>query len=200
MLMRKKSSVHPRRRGEHRIRKSSRKIILGSSPQARGTRQICFWRRRYPRFIPAGAGNTSSSSSRSSLSSVHPRRRGEHRPDPHSRSSGSGSSPQARGTHLRELLMSSLCRFIPAGAGNTPPVSLRLSRTSVHPRRRGEHRLLDAWRHRVDGSSPQARGTQGLAHSQTYRERFIPAGAGNTGVSCGPQAQGPVHPRRRGEH
>ena len=55
-------AVHPRRRGERYARAGSDGNVGGSSPQARGTA----WRRRRSpldeRFIPAGAGNGSRSS------------------------------------------------------------------------------------------------------------------------------------------
>ena len=53
--------VYPRWRGEHLINLISAVIIPGLSPLARGTRAGCLstaWKRR---FIPAGAGNTTSS-------------------------------------------------------------------------------------------------------------------------------------------
>ena len=200
MLMRKKSSVHPRRRGEHRIRKSSRKIILGSSPQARGTRQICFWRRRYPRFIPAGAGNTGVPRSRRSRRAVHPRRRGEHTIPFDNALVIDGSSPQARGTLQTKISPCLVRRFIPAGAGNTSVSDSFSFAFSVHPRRRGEHQKHTRRTPRQSGSSPQARGTPVQTMSEPMKARFIPAGAGNTAASDRTEWARAVHPRRRGEH
>ena len=93
-------SVHPRRRGEHPIPSGKFVMTIGSSPQARGTRRIC--KRLAVRYtvIPAGAGNTNSGPPSPDLTSVHPRRRGEHM----------GLADTTRFTR----------RFIPAGAGNTP--------------------------------------------------------------------------------
>ena len=50
------------------------------------------------------------------------------------------------------------------------------------------------------GSSPQARGTQYDKAWARWRNRFIPAGAGNTCAAQSARALIAVHPRRRGEH
>ena len=152
----------------------------GSSPQARGTLMR-------PTF--SGLKLT-----------VHPRRRGEHLSYCCTSGELCGSSPQARGTHYCLILIALNARFIPAGAGNTPRPRPPRCCQPVHPRRRGEHQpsvviICDA-----DGSSPQARGTLGTHPSDTSRERFIPAGAGNTAAAAPPGIKIAVHPRRRGEH
>jgi len=70
----------------------------------------------------------------------------------------------------------------------------------VHPRRRGEHHVAGRSEHPVVGSSPQARGTLNLPRRQFLKQRFIPAGAGNTAQAGTRCPRTPVHPRRRGEH
>ncbi len=55
------------------------------------------------------------------LKPVHPRWRGEHAPWAPKHVHSSGSSPLARGTLGRDLGAHEMQRFIPAGAGNTPP-------------------------------------------------------------------------------
>ncbi|ESG51479.1 hypothetical protein SEEM162_19211 [Salmonella enterica subsp. enterica serovar Senftenberg str. 316235162] len=74
-------------------------VSTGLSPLARGTRQLEHTLSRSVRFIPAGAGNTTSDVSAVSMVPVYPRWRGEH--------GSPGRSSQI------------LTGFIPAGAGNT---------------------------------------------------------------------------------
>ncbi len=50
------------------------------------------------------------------------------------------------------------------------------------------------------GSSPRTRGTQGFRVAVVSQFRFIPAYAGNTGLSTNTAAGQAVHPRVRGEH
>ena len=70
--------VHPRWRGEHDQCPRAFGLSAGSSPLARGTRLQVDARQRRRRFIPAGAGNTSSAVARWLTPAVHPRWRGEH--------------------------------------------------------------------------------------------------------------------------
>ncbi len=91
-------------------------------------------------------------------------------------------------------------RFIPAGAGNTLREGVRVTRTAVHPRRRGEHFFSVMPFRGKPGSSPQARGTRPELEPEGAVLRFIPAGAGNTQRPQRQQSRPPVHPRRRGEH
>ena len=92
----------------------------------------------------------------------------------------SGSSPRARGTHRPEKFAGVVERFIPACAGNTRRPGRAQSRGTVHPRVRGEHRVMMRLSSSASGSSPRARGTH-LLRSGGVRVRL-------------------VHPRVRGEH
>ena len=111
-----------------------------------------------------------------------------------------GSSPRARGTRGRGSARFLPARFIPAGAGNTPPSTGADPATTVHPRGRGEHVMVARPALAMSGSSPRARGTQQTPLANRYPDRFIPAGAGNTCVIAVLPPQPPVHPRGRGEH
>ena len=113
------SSVHPRVRGEHLDDICRAAIHGGSSPRARGTPPGRLVDRRHIRFIPACAGNTRCRDGPPGTDAVHPRVRGEHNHNGTAAPTPAGSSPRARGTHARNLLVVVRIRFIPACAGNT---------------------------------------------------------------------------------
>ena len=132
------------------------------------------------RFIPAGAGNTSGSTSWEYSVSVHPRGRGEHVDRSKSGALVYGSSPRARGTRSTTIFSQ--------------------IRRAVHPRGRGEHQPVISVDEIQHGSSPRARGTPCVGFDSAADWRFIPAGAGNTSRGYDRQKSGAVHPRGRGEH
>ena len=173
-------TVHPRGRGEHVKGLIEHNLMPGSSPRARGTPRPCGHAHSVFRFIPAGAGNTYKPRQRIPLAAVHPRGRGEHLGQGDRRQAGDGSSPRARGTLFRRVVV--LCvrigssprargtlddewhkffnnRFIPAGAGNTDSCGPRASAGPVHPRGCGEHKSTAVVIKSNCGSSPRARGT-----------------------------------------
>ena len=172
----------------------------GLSPLARGTPHQNPPENAHPRFIPAGAGNTLPLSVNLERFSVYPRWRGEHYVMGKEVHDSRGLSPLARGTLDRLPESEKEPRFIPAGAGNTPlPPSSHLP-AAVYPRWRGEHLARTPGDIDNGGLSPLARGTPGKRHTEGLRDRFIPAGAGNTVQSRLPQCLKPVYPRWRGEH
>ncbi len=71
----------------------------GLSPLTRGTHMNVGSDRVFTRFIPAGAGNTVLDHFKFTIDSVYPRWRGEHNASVEHKSSFSGLSPLARGTH-----------------------------------------------------------------------------------------------------
>ena len=111
---------------------------------------------------------------------VHPRVCGEHLHMLLSEDGVCGSSPRVRGTPAQDPPCSQDTRFIPACAGNTRRVQLRLWQPPVHPRVCGEHTVATA--------------IVGVAL------RFIPACAGNTMQGKRRRTQEAVHPRVCGEH
>ena len=193
------TTVHPRWRGEQRSSSVASGMDSGSSPLARGTADPEGAQRGDRRFIPAGAGNSTTALLRKSWLTVHPRWRGEQVLAKASRSSLPGSSPLARGTGRFVKWNEPPTRFIPAGAGNRLLEALEGLAEAVHPRWRGEQGTFDTENGWLGGSSPLARGTGEQNAGRDSGGRFIPAGAGNRlGDGCG-LAMGAVHPRWRGE-
>ena len=174
------SPVHPRARGEHQAPNHLQRCPGGSSPRSRGTPSQGQAVQRLVRFIPALAGNTTTSCPVRAGMTVHPRARGEHIVSRDLLHDKYGSSPRSRGTLEAGHSAHAHLRFIPALAGNTYPPVEKAHSSSVHPRARGEHLRRHAGRH--------------------MRRRFIPALAGNTPRRCPRRRGAPVHPRARGEH
>ncbi len=174
------TAVHPRMRGEHLQRNTSRVVSYGSSPHARGTHTAPRVQAAAGRFIPACAGNTFLGHALLRAQAVHPRMRGEHASVCARNSSSVGSSPHARGTQHTHQHRQAKQRFIPACAGNTSAVATTIAAISVHPRMRGEHVPRLGGNQRLHGSSPHARGTLMNRIKAKGAERFIPACAGNT--------------------
>ncbi|SVL67613.1 Domain of uncharacterised function (DUF2825) [Klebsiella pneumoniae] len=192
--------VYPRWRGEHALRSRPAVTDCGLSPLARGTPCSLHPYKPSLRFIPAGAGNTSATTSNQLGFTVYPRWRGEHSQLLWCPPNSGGLSPLARGTRWLTAMNMRGKRFIPAGAGNTITAWLFGRRTPVYPRWRGEHwlyPLLFAIKH---GLSPLARGTHRIRSGGAGRDRFIPAGAGNTLAQNAWLYICAVYPRWRGEH
>ncbi len=90
--------VYPRWRGEHKLCRFQQRRKLGLSPLARGTQQVIRQVSVFPRFIPAGAGNTHKVTVGTVQHAVYPRWRGEHCDAPAASMDICGLSPLARGT------------------------------------------------------------------------------------------------------
>ncbi len=175
-------------------------LIFGLSPLARGTRLDISYMGLLHRFIPAGAGNTSSASKYAVTYAVYPRWRGEHHQHSRKKAAPFGLSPLARGTRSCRENQGRGCRFIPAGAGNTCKAISGAKYDSVYPRWRGEHAIFFLTRRRNLGLSPLARGTPHRLLLPYTLWRFIPAGAGNTDGIANRAKSITVYPRWRGEH
>ncbi len=175
-------------------------IMQRLSLLARGTRYR--WRNAelLVRFIPADAGNTRQRMRPPTRSPVYPRWRGEHLRGTRERCFGIGLSPLARGTLPETFHELAVTRFIPAGAGNTIIPSHAPCSHPVYPRWRGEHPIQSLVDLSKSGLSPLARGTLTHRLLRALIRRFIPAGAGNTGLDCLNKLFWAVYPRWRGEH
>ena len=174
--------------------------MIGSSPRLRGTRPDAGHGDPRERFIPAPAGNTPRTRTRTSTRTVHPRACGEHATLVTEEADPSGSSPRLRGTRKRASPIEPGGRFIPAPAGNTPPSGRSACGWAVHPRACGEHLKRKTIETPEAGSSPRLRGTRPHQVPGRHRRRFIPAPAGNTSCAGWNTGISTVHPRACGEH
>ena len=171
----------------------------GLSPLARGTPILEFVIWTPMRFIPAGAGNSSSAFLCAVSKSVYPRWRGELSTIYPPLLNGTGLSPLARGTLPLVSCRPRKNRFIPAGAGNSNSYTDKSSKQTVYPRWRGELGAVFTVHCANLGLSPLARGTHILIGIHELRPRFIPAGAGNSFSSSSIAVVLTVYPRWRGE-
>ena len=112
-------SVYPRWRGELAGILPTDPAPPGLSPLARGTPFTYRVTSISARFIPAGAGNSSSMRISSARATVYPRWRGELRGNRRCADRDVGLSPLARGTRRPRRYDIPDMRFIPAGAGNS---------------------------------------------------------------------------------
>ena len=92
----------------------------------------------------------------------------------------SGSSPLARGTRGGKRYWILRRGLIPARAGNTEEHEYPNDSFWAHPRSRGEHCQWVNVTSDSLGSSPLARGTQGVLSCPPQGFGLIPARAGNT--------------------
>ena len=130
----------------------------------------------------------------------HPRSRGEYHGSGDRSLVFSGSSPLSRGILPASWAARTASRIIPALAGNTASWSSPLRYDEDHPRSRGEYPAHWASASHQDGSSPLSRGIPPTCGNTSWRTGIIPALAGNTLPLAADKAQGPDHPRSRGEY
>ena len=191
---------HPRSRGEYSGNSFPTSTNMGSSPLSRGIRHQNTAVQLPPRIIPALAGNTSTTSTRSCSTKDHPRSRGEYGTPPAPPPSGKGSSPLSRGILGLDAGLAVGDRIIPALAGNTSTSPSTYSDWWDHPRSRGEYWVYQFCSRYTAGSSPLSRGIQLERVAMAQRHRIIPALAGNTCLGVSTLGPGGDHPRSRGEY
>ena len=178
-------AVHPRECGERVSGERAKVHRAGSSPRVRGTRSSARSGEERSWFIPASAGNASLPRPRKRAPSVHPRECGERQANIAAYARSGGSSPRVRGTPRRRTAHVLPRRFIPASAGNACDTPCRSHALTVHPRECGERVLAIVDARDMRGSSPRVRGTLSQWYFRAWRNRFIPASAGNAGrASC----------------
>ena len=192
------SQDHPRSRGvywnQHELQQRNR----GSSPLARGLPINEIELRRAFRIIPARAGFTRSSRSRSTRLRDHPRSRGVYAAVSTSDEWSEGSSPLARGLLKLKNELRSSRGIIPARAGFTFRVFRSRRTCRDHPRSRGVYARLATLLRAMMGSSPLARGLLDVHIAGLPRNGIIPARAGFTQDLRGREAPSADHPRSRG--
>ena len=111
-----------------------------------------------------------------------------------------GSSPLTRGkpTYVANRITSH--RLIPAHAGKTVRLEVRLLSVEAHPRSRGENGDSCSTTSARTGSSPLTRGKLYLRDQEPSRDRLIPAHAGKTLRNRCVYGMCKAHPRSRGEN
>ena len=171
-------------RGEHDLARAVKNVTSGSSPHARGALVEHVFAARQIGIIPACAGSTTASRSRSGASWDHPRMRGEHLERILTVDMSEGSSPHARGAPRRPGPQGVRGGIIPACAGSTAKDVWKAGQEGDHPRMRGEHSgESPAWG-MSQGSAPHARGARRLGRRGARRAGIIPACAGSTLDAC----------------
>ena len=173
------SWAHPRSRGENSLILTGRLGGCGSSPLTRGKRTDRNFRSVHSGLIPAHAGKTHRSPTRSVPRQAHPRSRGENVQVTGAALDPKGSSPLTRGKLECCRQVDARRRLIPAHAGKTG----------------GETRTT-----RSNGSSPLTRGKLQVSFYSEDCHRLIPAHAGKTSPSTASASPTPAHPRSRGEN
>ena len=191
--------VHPRERGESFSDAGKDANDAGPSPRARGIRPHRSSRSAAHGSIPASAGNPGAGLSWPHGDRVHPRERGESPLMQSGHHLSPGPSPRARGILCRPAHPIDMLRSIPASAGNPRPSASRPPASWVHPRERGESRVVVQTQDRITGPSPRARGILSRCRATSRACGSIPASAGNPPPVSARPIRAEVHPRERGE-
>ena len=192
--------AHPRACGENLAQPGEDTASAGSSPRVRGKPRRLFEDADGGRLIPARAGKTLASSSRTTPVVAHPRACGENDLVIDQEKSFDGSSPRVRGKLTGTLKSFFTGRLIPARAGKTNPVRREASRPRAHPRACGENAPLWNGTLASEGSSPRVRGKRHHPHGLPLLGRLIPARAGKTDSPRQGPPGCPAHPRACGEN
>ena len=177
---RSSTADHPRSRGVYFTYGMTPAFSSGSSPLARGLLAEPAASTVTVGIIPARAGFTSGRSGESYSFPDHPRSRGVYSPADPPPYQPAGSSPLARGLPGELLKTAGKLRIIPARAGFTAARRSFSGEDADHPRSRGVYALASEPSELENGSSPLARGLQGVSALVLIDLRIIPARAGFT--------------------
>ncbi len=187
--------VYPRPCGGNVACAQDEDIGNGLSPPMRGKRSLARALQQPEGSIPAHAGETTASRSRSPTGTVYPRPCGGNRRSGPSGTGTGGLSPPMRGKLVRVHDHPPGRRSIPAHAGETAPRSPRTITRSVYPRPCGGNCPFAPIVLATHGLSPPMRGKLTLPASSRRYAGSIPAHAGETGAACAICNPSRVYPR-----
>jgi len=131
-------------RGDNCEWSSATEAMAGPPPRARGQQRLALRQRREERSTPACAGTTARASWHATPYSVHPRVRGDNRPNSVAGRADRGPPPRARGQRADPAPGAFRARSTPACAGTTRCSTRSRARCPVHPRVRGDNPRLAA--------------------------------------------------------
>ena len=131
---------------------------------------------------------------------AHPRACGENGGDDGGDLIPNGSSPRVRGKLVAAHRVRAVRGLIPARAGKTPWLGLRVSVSAAHPRACGENLTFVVRPRGREGSSPRVRGKRRCGWPTGWGPRLIPARAGKTNGARGWSGGDWAHPRACGEN
>ena len=189
---------HPRSRGVYLAGVHHVHERPGSSPLARGLRDLAEVHLVAEGIIPARAGFTSATPFPRRPPGDHPRSRGVYAGQDVTVGEERGSSPLARGLRRPTPAGSATPWIIPARAGFTGGAHRPRLGRGDHPRSRGVYRPLLSSATVGRGSSPLARGLLILSAARGTAVGIIPARAGFTSSARRTPRHSPDHPRSRG--
>ena len=172
--------AHPRVGGENLEGVVYVRQTLGSSQRGRGKPVSLHLEEGTGGLIPAWAGKTCCCVCALFAHRAHPRVGGENSPPTPARRRFSGSSPRGRGKLVILPFLIVSHRLIPAWAGKTYSLPIRLDKVAAHPRVGGENFDRPINRAVASGSSPRGRGKLCVVQLAPGRARLIPAWAGKT--------------------
>ena len=150
--------VYPRVCGGNHVQSAHRVTERGLSPRVRGKPKKLRFSPRYPRSIPACAGETDPGDFTDRFGEVYPRVCGGNGGDDAAADDGKGLSPRVRGKPVCGHSPASRVRSIPACAGETRHPAPPRKNRGVYPRVCGGNTALRILPTERGGLSPRVRG------------------------------------------
>ena len=190
---------HPRVRGEEVFLQDLIRLLGGSPPRTRGRADLPTGVTLTRRITPAYAGKRPPISPNRRRSADHPRVRGEEEDEGPRHAAGGGSPPRTRGRGDPLQRHRGLRRITPAYAGKRLLTWSLATRTSDHPRVRGEESQVRRPARHSAGSPPRTRGRAHPDPGTVVCDRITPAYAGKRPTPWSGRSTGTDHPRVRGE-